>query len=52
MQPTLFRACAVAAKRLQRFAQAQNDLIRTAIAGRNPPLRAAPNGGYRVSCDR
>ena len=46
MQATLFRACAVAPKRLRRFAHAQNDLIWTAADAAELDLAAAPNGGY------
>jgi hypothetical protein len=45
MQATLFRACAVAPKRLRRFAHAQNDLIWTAAGATELDLAAAPNGG-------
>jgi hypothetical protein len=41
----LFGACAVAAKRLRRFAHAQNDLIWTAADATKLDLAAAPNGG-------
>jgi hypothetical protein len=49
MQATLFWACAIAPKRLRRFAHAQNDLIWTAADATELDLAAAPNGGYRVS---
>jgi hypothetical protein len=42
---TLFWACAVAPKRLRRFAHAQNDLIWTAADATKLDLAAAPNGG-------
>jgi hypothetical protein len=45
MQATLFWACAVAPKRLRRFAHAQNDLIWTAADATELDLAAAPNGG-------
>ena len=48
MQATLFWACAVAPKRLRRFAHAQNDLIWTAADATELDLAAAPNGGSRV----
>ena len=52
MQATLFRACAVALKRLRRFAHAQNDLIWTAADATKLDLAAAPNGGsVRVLLD-
>jgi hypothetical protein len=41
----LFWACAVAPKRLRRFAHAQNDLIWTAADATKLDLAAAPNGG-------
>jgi hypothetical protein len=41
----LFWACAVAPKRLRRFAHAQNDLIWTAADATKLDLVAAPNGG-------
>ena len=43
MQATLFWACAVAPKRLRRFAHAQNDLIWTAADATELDLAAAPN---------
>ena len=46
MQATLFWACAVAPKRLRRFAHAQNDLIWTAADATELDLAAAPNDGY------
>jgi hypothetical protein len=49
MQATLFWACAVAPKRLRRFAHAQNDLIWTAADATELDLAAAPNGGYLKS---
>jgi hypothetical protein len=45
MQATLFWACAVAPKRLRRFAHAQNDLIWTAADATELDLATAPNGG-------
>jgi hypothetical protein len=42
MQATLFRACAVAPKRLRRFAHTQNDLIWTAADATELDLAAAP----------
>jgi hypothetical protein len=45
MQATLFWACAVAPKRLRRFAHAQNDLIWTAADATELDLAAAPNVG-------
>jgi hypothetical protein len=51
MQATLF--CAVAPKRLRRFAHAQNDLIWTAADATELDLAAAPNGGYlRIAADQ
>ena len=50
MQATLFWACAVAPKRLRRFAHAQNDLIWTAADATELDLAAAPNGGYLRGC--
>ena len=49
MQATLFWACAIAPKRLRRFARAQNDLIWTAADATELDLAAAPNGGSRVT---
>ena len=49
MQATLFWACAVAPKRLRRFAHAQIDLIWTAADATELDLAAAPNGGSRVT---
>jgi hypothetical protein len=49
MQATLFWACAIAPKRLRRFAHAQNDLIWTAADATELGLAAAPNGGYLES---
>ena len=46
MQATLCWACAVAPKRLRRFAHAQNDLIWTAADATELDLAAAPNGPY------
>jgi hypothetical protein len=48
MQATLVWACAVAPKRLRRFAHAQNDLIWTAADATELDLAAAPNGGYGI----
>jgi len=51
MQATLVWACAVAPKRLRRFAHAQNDLVWTAADATEFDLAAAPNSGYsRCSC--
>jgi hypothetical protein len=49
MQATLFWACAVAPKRLRRFAHAQNDLIWTAADATELDLATAPNGGSRAT---
>jgi hypothetical protein len=48
MQATLVWACAVAPKRLRRFAHAQNDLVWTAADATEFDLAAAPNGGSGV----
>jgi hypothetical protein len=45
MQATLLRACAVAPKRLRRFAHAQNDLLCAAAVPAKSISRIAPNGG-------